>query len=108
MASSPTSNSASVISADEAEAERLRGAISILELEIATLASELQIFEDDVRGFTNTYERRFGRLLADIEALDAEIAELIALKHRDDVSAQAAAREARSRADDTARRHQDV
>jgi hypothetical protein len=90
------------------EAARLRLRILELEAELARGAADLRIIEDEVQSFAAEYERRFGRLLAELEELDAQITELLALRRRDDTQAQAAAREARARADDAAGRRAEV
>jgi hypothetical protein len=74
----------------------LEGELAHKELDLATLSAELLSFE-------SRYTRVVGRRFAELDLLNAKIAEFLASKDPEDLQAQSEAKAAREKAEETAR-----
>lgn len=79
----------------QAELANLENVLAELELELATVRSELRIFE-------HRYNQKVGVLYAELDALEAQIAELEFSFNPDDFAAQQSAKQAQEKAEESA------
>src|SRR5215467_2065283 len=76
------------------EVQDLEGRLIERELQLAGLKGELSAFE-------RLYLKQVGTLYAELDEIEAQIAELLARRNPDNAKAQSTAREARARAEES-------
>lgn len=96
------------MSPEEVELERKRAALVELELELADLELELATLRGELMTFQRAYMDRVGRLYAELDALNAQIAELASRRKPRDAAARQAAESAKSQAQESAQAVDDV
>lgn len=88
---------------EEQELERKKIELAALENELAQRELELSTLQAELRAFELRYLRTVGVKYAELDKLEAEIAELVAKLNPQDTTAQTRAHQARAQAEETAR-----
>lgn len=88
---------------EDLELEKKQAELAILEVMLAQRELELVTLQAELRGFEGLYLRVVGPCYAELDEIEAEIAEAQATFHPTDSQAQEAATHARAQAQDTAR-----
>lgn len=92
---------------EEEELKRKLEELTVIEAELAEKELELATLTAELQALDSRYIRVVGRRFAELDKLNADIAELLAEHTPDDREAQSAAQEARERAEETARQSGD-